>query len=268
MEIDKRSRVKAALDMAASTAFIVVCAVVSWSVATGREGLGRTAEAVPSRAGQPGPQPGRPAVIPLPKDPVSLDGVATRGRQDAKVVVIEFSDFQCPFCGVFEQRSWPDLQQKYVASGKVLWAFRHLPLERLHQFAFRAAEAAECALGQGRFWEMHDKLFENQTKLDDPSLVGYAKAVGVDVSRFESCMLGSARAAIRTSLGIARVLGASGTPAFFFGTLEPDGRVKLVERISGAVPVAQFETILDRLLSMPARLGDARVSGHSATTAN
>src|SRR5207247_8778213 len=95
----------------------------------------------------------------------------------AKVAVIEYSDFQCPFCGRYAKESFPQITSDYVDTGKVKYVFHDLPLD-FHKYAFKAAEAAHCAGEQGKFWEMHGLLFQNQAALAPEQLGGYAKDLG------------------------------------------------------------------------------------------
>ena len=119
-------------------------------------------------------------------DPANADrpGVLSQGTYGAKVAVVEFSDFQCPYCG----REIPIIDRVMKEyDGKVRLVFRHYPLD-FHPFAEKAAEAAVCAAEQGKFWELHNKMFENQQKLAVDDLKSYAKSVGVDASKFDKCL--------------------------------------------------------------------------------
>lgn len=203
--------------------------------------------ASPTRASQVArPRP------PLPVEPISLDGATLKGDRHAKVAVIEFSDFQCPFCGRFARDILPALEEKYVRPGKVLVAFRHLPLP-IHTMAQKAGEAAECAGQQGRFWDMHDKLFLDPRQLGDENLREQAAALGLNTKQFDVCLAGETAAKVRTDAESGRLLAITGTPAFLVGTVQTDGRVKVTERLSGAQPVTVFESVIDRVLaSVPA----------------
>lgn len=98
------------------------------------------------------------AEVPLPDQPISLDGAKVKGNATAPVALIMFSDFQCPFCAGFASETLPELEREYVATGHVVIAFRHFPLDN-HPLALKAAQGAECAEQQGRFWDMHDRMF-------------------------------------------------------------------------------------------------------------
>lgn len=209
----------------------------------------RAAGAVPTqqRSARPSRRSPEP---PLPTSPVSLDGAALQGNQNARVALIEYSDFQCPFCGKFAREVLPDLQEKYVRSGRILLAFRHFPLP-MHPFAHKAAEASECAGRQGRFWPMHDLLFRDAAALDRSRFDASAQALGVDMKRFAECLEGQAAQRVERDAAGGRALLVSATPTFFAGTLEPGGLVKVTQRLTGAMPLAQFETALDALLVPP-----------------
>ncbi len=123
------------------------------------------------------------------------------------------------------------------------------PLESIHKFAFKAAEATRCAGEQGKFWEMHDRLFTNQTSLEPAK--PHAQAVGLDVPKFEGCLsAGKYAEAIRKDVAEAQRAGVTGTPAFFLAYTDPtSSKVKSVVRLSGAQPYAAFKTQIDKLLA-------------------
>jgi protein-disulfide isomerase len=186
----------------------------------------------------------------LPAEPVSLAGAPVKGSQDAQVAILEFSDFQCPYCARFTTSTWPDLLREYVDPGKVLVAFRHLPLDQIHPQARGAAEASACAAKQGLFWEFHDRLFEMPPRLGRDDLVGHAESAGVAVRTFEAC-LGDRKTldAVRRDVAEAERLQVYGTPAFLIGVVEADGRLRVTDRFSGAHRIETFRPVLDRLLA-------------------
>jgi protein-disulfide isomerase len=181
--------------------------------------------------------------------PMKLAGVPTQGNPRSKVTVIEFSDFQCPFCGKFTRESFPVLSQNYIKTGKVRWAFRHLPLEGLHPFAVGAAKAAACAGEQDRFWEFHDLVFVSQNRLGVDDLLKHARTLGLDGDRFHSCIEDGGSKAVARDLADAAALNASSTPVFFVGRTLTDGTVKLSRRIAGAAPASQFASLIDAELA-------------------
>jgi protein-disulfide isomerase len=189
------------------------------------------------------------AELQVPSEALSLDGAQIRGANDAEAVMIVYADFQCPFCARFANEIFPDIQRRYVADGRVAVAFRHLPLP-IHPQAAKAAVVAECAAQQGRFWEMHDRLF-GETKVDLEGLPAEEMAMGLDVERMDACLLDkSVLEAVAASANQARGLGIRGTPAFFFGRRLADGRVVVHGTLSGARPLADFERELDAVLTV------------------
>jgi protein-disulfide isomerase len=188
----------------------------------------------------------------LPRDPITIAGDPFKGNGTAKVAVIEFSDYQCPFCSRYTKDVLPQIRTDYVETGKIKYVFRDMPLS-FHKNAFKAAEAAHCAGLQGKFWEMHDTLFANQTALAPEQLAPLAKTVGVDEARFQQC-LDSGRFAtdINKDIADAGSAGITGTPSFLVGIIQPgDGRVKVVKKLVGAKPYAEFKAAIDDLLATP-----------------
>ena len=196
------------------------------------------------------PPPTPPPPPPLPAEPVVVMGAAMKGLPSARVAVIEYSEFQCPWCGRFYRDTLGELTRQYIDAGTVRLYFRHLPLG-MHPFAEKAAEAAECAGQSGKFWEMHNANFEHQDALDLPSLFKRAKDLKLDLKTFTACLDGGKTAdKIKQDATGANGLGFSGTPGFFFCTILPDGRVKVTQRFSGARPLKDFQTALDTLLAV------------------
>ncbi|MET0983205.1 MAG: DsbA family protein [Telluria sp.] len=136
-----------------------------------------------------------------------------RGNREAEVVLIEYADFQCPYCARAHE-ALASLQQQH--GERVTLVYRHLPLTDLHPFAQPAAEAAEAAGAQGKFWEMHDALFENQGMLDEDALPAIADGLQLDGERFRGELEGGQhRGRVEGDVQEARAAGASGTPTFF-----------------------------------------------------
>ena len=170
----------------------------------------------------------------LPRVEVEAKGPA-RGPDKATVTIVEFSDFQCPYCGR-EAPVIDKLMKDY--DGKVKLVFRHFPLE-FHPFAQKAAEAGACAADQNKFWPLHDKMFGNQQKLGVDDLKGYAKELGLDTAKFDKCLdSGEKKAAVVADQKAGADAGVNGTPAFFV-----DGIF-----INGAVPYEQLKEAVDREL--------------------
>jgi protein-disulfide isomerase len=191
---------------------------------------------------------GRPAADTLPTAPIDIAKEPFKGAPNAKVAVIEYSEFQCPFCSRFFKDTYPQLAKEYVDTGKVKYVWRDLPLD-FHKQAFKAAEAAHCAGEQGRFWEMHDRLFENQKNLAAEELPKYAAAVQLDTAQFQKCLDSGRHAeAIKKDINDANSVGITGTPSFLIGVVQPNGTVKVTKKIVGARPYADFKAAIDSLL--------------------
>jgi protein-disulfide isomerase len=183
--------------------------------------------------------------------PISIANAPTRGRADAKVTMIEFSDFQCPFCGRHVRETMPQIDRDYIQTGKVRYVFRDFPIDSLHPQAPKAHEAVNCAGDQGKYWEMWERLFNNPRQLAPADLVEHGKAVGADPVRLKECLdTGRHAAAVNASVQDAIKLGATGTPIIFFGVTEPGSdSVKAVRVIRGAFPYDRFKQTIDALLS-------------------
>lgn len=183
-------------------------------------------------------------------EPVSLEGAATLGVRSARLGIVEYSDFTCPSSARFARDTLPELRRSHIDTGKVLFAFRHLPLQKIHPTAIRAAEAVECAGAQGHFWEMHDRIFENPADLLAETLTLRLGKPGFNAARFEACVNGGwARARIRRDAAEAARLGVTATPTFLVGTVEKGKAVKVTGQISGAAPHSTFARLLDELIS-------------------
>jgi len=179
----------------------------------------------------------------LPTEAVSLTGAAGMGDARARVALIIFSDFECPFCAQFARGTWEELRKKYISTGRVRVAFRHLPIEQIHPSAVKAAEIAECSSRQGRFWETHDLLFgvgealqpgKTPPKLVLGSVLPRIHSSGLDQPKFAACLEGEATEAVRRDIATAEALGIRSTPTFLVGTVLDDGTVRV--KTSSAVP--------------------------------
>ncbi len=175
-----------------------------------------------------------PAYLP-PKKEVEAKG-PTKGPANAPVTIVEFSDFQCPFC-IQAEKTVDDVLAAYP--GKIKLVYRDFPLP-MHPLAPKAAEASHCADSQGKYWEMHDKLFANQQKLEVSDLKGYARELGLEGAKFDKCLDSGEKAKVVDAHKKAgEEAGVSGTPAFFI-----NGRP-----LSGAQPLESFKQIVDQELA-------------------
>jgi protein-disulfide isomerase len=173
---------------------------------------------------------------------------------DGHVAIVEFADFECPFCGGHARDTFPDIRSRLVKSGQVRYVSLHLPLERIHPLATGAAEAAECAGRQGRYWEMHERLFADAKALAPAGLSNHAREIGLDAERFQRCLDDrEALEKVRSDREEGERLGVRGTPAFFIGTVRDDGGLDLVKRINGVAPIETFETQVAELKGRTAR---------------
>jgi Na+/H+ antiporter NhaA len=167
--------------------------------------------------------------------PVDPDRDHIRGPQDAPITVVEYGDFECPYCG----RAEPVIRELLAGHGDVRYVWRHLPLSDVHPQAQLAAEAAEAAAAQGAFWEMHDMLFEHQDALRTPDLVHYAAELGLDVERFRADLRRHAGAtSVAEDVDSADLSGVSGTPTFFINERRHYGAYD-ISTLSGAVVAAR-----------------------------
>src|SRR5262245_30788048 len=183
------------------------------------------------------PSPTQNAVFDLANRP-------SRGKATAKLTLVEFSDFQCPFCGRHVSQAEPQMTKEYVDSGKLRIVWMDFPLESIHKFAFKAAETGRCAAEQGKFWEMHDQLFASQATLTDFSnWTAHAEKVGLKMPEFESCLASGKYASdIRKDLAQGHSAGITGTPGFFLAYTDPaTSKIKSVRFLNGAQPYANFK---------------------------
>jgi protein-disulfide isomerase len=164
-----------------------------------------------------------------------------RGPEDAPVALVEYGDFECPFCGQAE----PVVRELLLDSGDVRYVWRHLPLGDVHPRAELAAEAAEAAAAQGAFWEMHDHMLEHQNALAPADLIGYAEELGLDVARFTED-LESHRRAVRVAEDVegADLSNVTGTPTFFvngrrhYGAYDIEGLARAVHAARARAAIA------------------------------
>ncbi|HET8550268.1 MAG TPA: DsbA family protein [Bryobacteraceae bacterium] len=175
------------------------------------------------------------------------------GTKDAKVTMVEFSDFQCPFCARHVTQTHQQIIDEYVKTGKVRYVFRNFPLAQLHPLAAKAAEAALCAGDQDKYWQMHERLFKNQQALEAKELLGHATVLGLDMGKFQSCIDGAKYAqAVKNDIEEGQRLGIRGTPTFFLGVeTTKDDKLKAVTLLSGAQPFTAFKEAIEKLLNPP-----------------
>lgn len=186
--------------------------------------------------------------IQAPSEPVDVSEghLPILGDKDAKVTIVEFSDFQCPFCKALFDDSLPQIKKDYVDTGKVKFAYRHYPLTGIHPNAQKAAEASECANEQDKFWDYHDQLFINQADWEaldaqaaQAKFTEFAGSLGLDTAKFGQCLSsGKFEEEVNKDLSDGTAVGVSGTPATFINGI-------LVE---GAVPYQEFKAQIEQAL--------------------
>lgn len=169
------------------------------------------------------------------------------GEEDAPVTIVEFSDFQCPFCRKFWGDALPQIKSQYIDTGKVKFVYRDFPLENIHPGARPYAESAQCANDQGKFWEMHDKIFQEQDKqgqgtvqFNPDDLKKWASEIGLDTNKFNNCLdSGKYSNEVSKDLSDATSSGGQGTPYFIIGKTP----------VSGAQPFSAFQQVIEAELS-------------------
>jgi protein-disulfide isomerase len=179
----------------------------------------------------------QPTQSPYRRYDIPTEGYPSLGPEDAPITIVEFSDFQCPFCRRFEQETYRPLLDAYP--GQIRFVYRNLPLTSIHPNAMPAAIASLCANDQNVYWDYHDKLFSSET-LDEATYIQYATDLGLDVDTFTACLSsGSHDAFIQQDMDFSLGLGVQSTPTFFVNGLA----------IVGAQPLANFKQIIDKELA-------------------
>ena len=211
----------------------------------------KTAQVAQGPAAQDGNQQASPTPVANPEKLI-VAGNPSIGDSKAKVTIVEFSDFQCPYCRMFYEETYGQLKKDYIDTGKVRLVFKDYPLP-FHPSAQPAAMGGQCAAEQGKFWQYHDKIFSEQQKREaDPSKVSttitfsvndiksWAAQVGVNTAQFNSCLdSGKYKNNVQADTDLGNTYGVSGTPSFFVnGTL-----------LVGAQPYSAFKQLIDQELS-------------------
>lgn len=174
-----------------------------------------------------------------------------KGSREASVTLIEFTDYQCPYCARHTTAVLPQLTKTFIDTGKIQYILRDFPIASIHPHAAKAHEAAHCASDQGKYWEMHDQLFAHHKALQPEKLGGYAQTAGVtDTAAFQTCVeSGKYREQATRSIADGSKAGIRGTPSFLLGVTEADGTVKVVKLIRGAQPFPVFQQHINTLLA-------------------
>jgi protein-disulfide isomerase len=190
-----------------------------------------------------------PQAAPAPDDKVSYKlapGGFSMGDAKAPLVMVEYTDFQCPFCQQFHNTAFAQIKANYIDTGKIRFVSRDFPLE-FHENARRAATAGRCAAEQGKFWEMRHVMIVNAAQLKPENLASYAGQVKMDVPKFKTCLDSDKfKAQIDQDIAEGGVAGVQGTPSFVIGKLDHD-KLEGV-RVVGAMPYAQFDAKIQEML--------------------
>lgn len=223
--------------LAAVMAAAVVAAVLILLSGPGQE---KGQPTTTPRAAIPGQEKGQPATTPRAAIPASGNVL---GLADAPVTIVEFSDFQCPFCREFARGAKQRLTEEYIRAGKVKLVYRHFAF--LGPESQMAAEASECAREQDRFWDYHDMLFANQGRENSGAfakdkLLGFAQQLSLEMGAFTSCLEGGKyRQKLLEDLQEGQRMGVRGTPAFFIGS----------QKMEGNQPYERFRTAIEAALA-------------------
>ncbi len=208
------------------------------------KGQGSQAQVPAAQAPAQGTQPSAPQ--PGQKVDVKAGELPPLGDKNAKIVMIDFSDFECPFCKKYFDETYAQIKKDYIDTGKIVYYYRHFPLD-FHPAAKPAALASECANEQGKFWEYHDLVFKDQAKISQKTadevkqaLKGFAISLDLNTSQFNSCLdLEKYKANVDKDQQDGVAAGVNGTPTLFVNG----------QAIVGAQPYSAFKTIIDQELA-------------------
>jgi protein-disulfide isomerase len=182
---------------------------------------------------------------------VDVSGSPFMGENDAPLTLVEFSDYECPFCARHYHNVMPLLKEEYIASGKLKFVMKENPLTSLHRNAFNASLAALCAEDQGEYWSMHNVMFENMKRLTANDLKQHAADIGLDTAAFNECLDSRKyEKAVNDDLAMASKLGVRGTPGFLLGVTDAEDSDKALMKvyIKGAQSIQNFRAQIDRML--------------------
>lgn len=172
----------------------------------------------------------------------------TLGRKDAPVTLVEFTDYQCPYCSRFHTTTFPEIKKQFIDSGKVRFISRDLPLG-FHKNAMPAARATRCAGEQNKYWEVRHVLSSNPKNLSESAITKYAEELELDVGQFQACLTSEKyKAEINKDIIDANSVGITGTPGFIIGRTPTNGTLKGI-RVKGAQPYASFAAKINKLLA-------------------
>ena len=217
-----------------TSGFLAILLLIS--VFTGGFGTGNSKDTVQPAAAKPAANTGNSGPELNMVDLIDDDTI--KGDKNAPVTIVEWSDFECPFCARFYEQTLPQIEKNYIDTGKVKLVFRDFPLN-FHANAQKAAEAAECAGEQDKYWEMHDMLFEKAVQGGVSSFKQYADDIGLNTNKFNSCLdSGEMAAEVAADMRAGQAAGITGTPGFII-----NGKI-----VSGAQPYQAFAAAIEEAL--------------------
>ena len=182
---------------------------------------------------------------------IDLTDAPFKGSPTSTVALVEYSDYECPYCIRHFTQVMPDIQNAYISTNKIRYMFRDFPIDELHPQSIRAHVAAHCAMEQGKFWDLHNKLFTKPGTHVPEELTARANEIGLNPAAFSACIAADKySASIRQSTAFAISMGASGTPFFIVGKFDPKTKqLTPIKTIPGAYPFSQFQQVIDAALA-------------------
>ncbi len=172
-----------------------------------------------------------------------------KGKSDARIILVEITDYQCPYCSRFVRETFPKIAEQYIDKGAIRYGVIDMPL-KTHKFASKAAEATHCANDQGKFWEMHNAMMSEQDKIAD--LASFATALKLNADKFGECLKSDKyKEQIEKETELSLKLGVLGVPGFIVAAADPSNpsKAKGISFIAGALPFDKFKSELDQVLA-------------------
>jgi protein-disulfide isomerase len=201
------------------------------------------------------PRTVRRADPPFEPTTIAVDSAPTLGETSAPVTLIEFTDYQCPYCRRHSLQTKPRIVKDYVETGKLRYVLREFPIVSIHPQAPKAAQAALCAGDQDKYWEMNELFFANQKRLQPDHLLAHAEELGIDMARFRECFENEIYAErVRSDFEAGAAAGVKGTPSFLLGLTNPNDPTKItaIKILRGAQPYGAFQQAINELIRQSA----------------
>lgn len=193
------------------------------------------------------PEAAQAAPAPAERVRLKLGKEFSLGKSDAPLVMVEYTDYQCPYCNRFYTGSFPELKKQYIDTGKMRFITRDFPLD-FHPHALKAAQATHCAGDQNKFWQMKDSLMTNSARLTPDLITSLARDAGLDMDKFQTCQTsGRYLTEIKDGIAAAGAIGISGTPSFVIGKVTGDYLDGYL--VVGAQPFQAFDAVAKEILA-------------------